>query len=117
MPKTSLSLAFAFFVSLGMTASALAQTIHLPPAVSQSQSTGTIPVRSGDEIQKEQMRRANELRREEIKRDMEKLFQLSSELREFVEKDQGVLSLDAIKKAEQMEKLAHSVKTKMKQSY
>ena len=54
---------------------------------------------------------------EEIKRDTEKLFQLSTDLKEYVDKNQGVLSLDAVKKAEQIEKLAHGLKSKIKQSY
>lgn len=44
-------------------------------------------------------------------------YQCGAGTEESVEKSPGVLSLDAIKKAEQIEKLARSVKTKMKQSY
>jgi hypothetical protein len=122
MARSSCSLAFALFSFLATAGLALGQqndgTIHLPPTVSNSPSMGNIPVRSGDDMQKEQLKKANEMRQEEIRRDTEKLFQLSTELRDFVDKSrQGVLSLDAIKKAEQIEKLAHSVKSKMKQSY
>jgi transposase len=121
MPRASFPLAFALFISLGMVGLAFAQNdgkIHLPPTISQSPSMGNIPVRSADDALKEQMKKANELRLEEIKRDTEKLFQLSSELKDFVVKtNQGVLSLDALKKAEQIEKLAHSVKSKMKLAY
>jgi hypothetical protein len=54
----------------------------------------------------------------EIKRDTEKLFTLSSELKDFVDQhSQGVLSLEAVKKAEQIEKLAKSLKSKIKQSF
>jgi hypothetical protein len=75
-------------------------------------------VRTQQEADRERMKKANELRQEEIKRDTEKLFQLSTELKDFVDKsNQGILSLDALKKAEQIEKLAHSVKSKLKQSY
>jgi len=43
------------------------------------------------------------------------LLKLSVELKEQVDKsDENVLSLDVIKKAEEIEKLAHSVKEKMK---
>jgi hypothetical protein len=117
MPRSSFSLAFALLVFLGSPHFAHGQTIHLPPSISNSQTMGSPPVRSADEQQKEQLKRANELRQEEIKRDTEKLFQLSTELKDFVDKgSQGVLSMDALKKAEQIEKLAHSVKSKMKQS-
>ena len=54
----------------------------------------------------------------EIKHDTEKVFQLTTEWKDFVEKsDQGILPADILKKAEQVEKLAHSVKSKLKQSY
>ena len=35
----------------------------------------------------------------------------------YVDKNQGILSLDAVKKAEQIEKLAHGLKSKIKQSF
>jgi len=43
------------------------------------------------------------------------LLKLSVELKQFVDKsDENVLSLDVIKRADEIEKLAHSVKEKMK---
>jgi len=97
---------------------ARAQTIHLPPAVSQSQGMGNVPVTTGDDVQKKQAAAANLQRQVEIRRDTEKMLELTSELKEYLLKnDQTVMSLDAIKKAEQIEKLAHGVKSKMKQLY
>jgi hypothetical protein len=90
---------------------------HLPPSIVRGPGMDRVPVRTADEAQKEQMQKANELRQEEVRRDTEKLCQLSIELRDLVKKNQSVLSLDAVKKAEQIEKLARGVKTKMKQSY
>jgi hypothetical protein len=50
-----------------------------------------------------------------LKHDTDKLLRLSVELKDSVDKsDENVLSLDVIKKAEEIEKLAHSVKEKMK---
>ena len=50
-----------------------------------------------------------------LKRDTEKLLKLSQELKESVDKsDENVLSVEVIKKAEEIEKLAKSVKDKMK---
>jgi hypothetical protein len=50
-----------------------------------------------------------------LKHDTDKLLKLSVELKSYVDKsDENVLSLDVIKKAEEIEKLAHSVKDKMK---
>ena len=58
------------------------------------------------------------MRQQEIRRDTEKMAELTQELKEYLLKsDQTVMSLDAIKKAEQIEKLAHGVKSKMKQSF
>jgi len=61
---------------------------------------------------------ANRQRQVEIRRDIEKMAALMQELRDYLAKaDQGVMSVDAIKKAQQIEKLAHSVKSKMKQTF
>jgi hypothetical protein len=50
-----------------------------------------------------------------LKSDTDKLLKLSLELKSSVDKsDENVLSLDVIKKAEEIEKLARSVKDKMK---
>jgi hypothetical protein len=76
-----------------------------------------VPLTPGDDVQKSQAQAANLQRQAEIRRDTEKLFQLTSELKDYLEKSgQGVMSMGAIKKAEQIEKLAHGVKAKMKQS-
>lgn len=95
-----------------------AQQIHLPPAVSQSQGMGNVPVRPNDETQRKQAMAANLQRQAEMKRDGEKLAQLTQELNDYLQnKGEGVISVDALKKAEQIEKLAHSVKSKMKHSF
>jgi hypothetical protein len=66
-------------------------------------------------IQKEMEKKANEQRQAELKRDTEKLLKLSTELKDYVDKsNENVLSLDVIKKADEIEKLAHSVKTRMR---
>ena len=117
MRKAS-SLALVFLAALCAVSLASAQQIHLPPAVSQGPGMGNVPVTSGDPAQKEQAKAANLQRQAEIKRDTEKMFQLAAELKDYLDKaDQGVMSMDALKKAEQIEKLAHGVKSKMKQSF
>ena len=114
--KLILSLSLLF--NLASAGLAFGQTIHLPPSVRQGPDTASVPVRTQEEADRERIKKANELRQEEITRDTEKLFQLSTELKDFVDKNnQGILSLDALKKAEQIEKLARSVKSKIKQSY
>ncbi|HET9305084.1 MAG TPA: hypothetical protein VFO46_03580 [Candidatus Sulfotelmatobacter sp.] len=79
---------------------------------------GSVPVTVGDTVQKQQAEAASLQRQVEIKRDTEKMFELTQELKDYLLKtDQSTMSVDAIKKAEQIEKLAKSVKSKMKQSY
>jgi hypothetical protein len=64
---------------------------------------------------KEMEKKANLERQAELKRDTDKLFQLSTELKQYVDKtNENVLSLDVLKKADEIEKLAHSVKVKMR---
>jgi biopolymer transport protein ExbD len=94
-----------------------AQQIHLPPSVSQSQSMGGMPTTTGDPVQKQQAIAANQQRQVEIRRDTDKMAELTQQLKEYLSKNDQVMSLDAIKKVEQIEKLAHNVKGKMKQSY
>jgi len=114
----TMSIALVLLTVIGAANPAPAQQVHLPPAVSQGQGMGTPPLKSGDDIQKQQAIAANLQRQAEIRRDTEKMFQLSSELKEYLDKTgQGVMSVDAIKKAEQIEKLAHGVKSKMKQLF
>ena len=117
MHKLSLQgiVAFATILTLGGICSA--QQIHLPPAISQSQSMGGMPTTTGDPIQKQQAIAANQQRQVEIRRDTEKMAELTKELREYLGKNDQVMSMDAIKKVEQIEKLAHSVRGKMKQSF
>ena len=73
----------------------------------------------GDEararITREMEKKAAKERVAALKSDTDKLLKLSVELKSYVDKsDENVLSLDVIKKAEEIEKLAKSVKEKMK---
>ena len=66
-------------------------------------------------MEKEMAKKANQERQADLKRDTEKLLKLATELKEYVDKtNENVLSLNVLKKAEEIEKLAHSVKGKMK---
>jgi hypothetical protein len=67
------------------------------------------------EQRKAMEKQRNLQRQEDIKKDSEKLLELATELKQYVDKtNENTLSLDVIKKAEQIEKLARSVKEKMK---
>ena len=64
---------------------------------------------------KEMARKRNLQRQDELKKDTEKLLELATELKQSVDKtDENTLSLEVIKKAEEIEKLAKGVKDKMK---
>ncbi len=56
-----------------------------------------------------------EQRYRDLKRDAEKLLELATELKQYVDKSgENVLSLEVLKKADQMEKLARDLKNRMK---
>lgn len=62
-------------------------------------------------------KKQNVQRQEDLKKDTEKLLELATELKQYVDKtNENTLSMDVIKKADQIEKLAKTVKEKMKGS-
>jgi hypothetical protein len=78
------------------------------------------PHRSVDDAKRDAKRSEamNKDRAQRIKRDTDKLLQLATELKEYVDKtNENVLSLDVVKKAEEVEKLAKSIREKMKEDY
>lgn len=96
----------------------LAQKINPEPP--QSPKTDISPP-IGDEdetrarLASEMAKKAAKQRVAALKNDTDKLLRLSVELKQFVDKsDENVLSVDVIKKADEIEKLAKSVKDKMK---
>ena len=67
------------------------------------------------QAEKDMAKKANQERQEQLKKDTDSLLKLATELKDYVDKtNENILSLDVIKKADQIEKLAHSVKEKMK---
>ena len=94
--------------------SCLAQTPGFP-----RQSDPSSPTADEDEtrarIAHDMEKKAAKDRVAALKNDTDKLVKLSMELKSYVDKsDENVLSLSVIKKAEEIEKLAKSVKDKMK---
>jgi hypothetical protein len=66
-------------------------------------------------LAKEQAKAANQQRQQHLKQDTDKLLKLATELKTEVDKSNAnILSVEVIKKADEIEKLAHSVKEKMK---
>lgn len=100
----------------------------LGPGVSQTRSDpqSTDPVRPlGDprrnddpfagKMAEQQARSRNIDRQKKLVSDTDKLLSLATELKQEVDKsNRDTLSIDVVKKADEIEKLAHSVKEKMK---
>jgi hypothetical protein len=65
--------------------------------------------------ERDRAKKLNQDRQAAIKRDTDKLLALATELKDYVDKsNEHVLSLDVVRKAEEIEKLAHHVREKMK---
>ena len=70
---------------------------------------------SRERLALEMRKKANLERQAALRSDTEKLFKLAEELKASVDKSSAnVLSIEVVKKAEEIEKLARSVKEKMK---
>jgi hypothetical protein len=99
-------------VSGGAQKSALQQ----PPV--HQEDIGVSPVDKDEaqaQIEHDAAKKAAKERVAALKSDTDKLLKLSVELKTYVDKsNENVLSLDVIKKAEEIEKLARSVKDKMR---
>jgi len=120
MFRSMLLFTFVTLVIASFSRASLAQSttspggMHLPPLAEQSQGMG-VPVKTEDQVSQERLKKYRELRQQELIRDANKLHQLSGELKDYLDKNGStILSLDMLKKAEAVEKLAHSVRTKMK---
>lgn len=85
----------------------------IPPGIRQQETD-----ERQRKLEEDLAKRANEQRQANIKKDTEKLFKLAGELKQYVDKtNEGILSIEVVKKAEEIEKLAHSVKEKMRTGY
>jgi hypothetical protein len=108
-------LAWSLFLFLCFARPAAAQSRQgLPP----QRIDGTVAPEESDardRISRDLVKRANLERQAALKADTDKLVKLAGELKQYVDKsNENVLSVDVLKKAEEIEKLAHSVKDKMK---
>jgi hypothetical protein len=104
------------------TAGAVTAQSYRPAGQPPVGRTEFIPVNSeGTDIPQrmvlETAKKANIERQARMKAETAKLFKLAEELRDSVDKtNENILSLDVLKKADEIEKLAHRVKEKMKGS-
>jgi hypothetical protein len=107
LPLSLLLLMLASPLSLLAQNSAQSPHLHNPNAVPED------PDRQA--MDKEMLKKANQERQAQLRRDTERLYELSTQLKQYVDKsNENTLSLEVIKKAEEIEKLAHSVKEKMR---
>ena len=68
-------------------------------------------------MQDRQVKELNKKRQQDIQNDTQKLFDLATELKAAVDKsNENLLSLDVVRKADEVEKLAKRVKEKMKEA-
>jgi glutamate synthase domain-containing protein 3 len=98
---------------------ALAQVVDPSPTPSASMSGGQRQRQPEDQWtedqKREMLKKQNLQRQQDIKKDTDQLLDLATELKQYVDKtNENIISVDVIKKAEQIEKLAHAVKEKMK---
>lgn len=110
-------IAWTLFICLLFAMPGKAQAPGAKPG--QPPTTDPMPTGDMDESQARQQRdmvkKANLARQAQLKNDTDKLLKLAVELKNYVDKsNENVLSLDVLKKADEIEKLAHSVKDKMK---
>jgi hypothetical protein len=81
----------------------------------QGQSRESPPDPALEKMQKNAEKQRNEKRQGDLKRDTDELYKLASDLKKSVDSsNEHVLSLEVIRKAEAIEKLAKSVRQKMK---
>jgi hypothetical protein len=109
------SLSLVVFLFLLFAISGNAQTHPGPPQRVDGTVAPADDNESRDRIARDMAKKANQERQALLKADTDKLVKLAGELKDYVDKsNEYVLSLEVLKKAEEIEKLAHSEKDKMK---
>jgi len=88
---------------------------HLPPELNRIPDTNQQNDINAQNAQKESFEAANAARKKQIAEDSAKLLKLATDLKAEVDKTtKDTLSMNVIRKADEIEKLAHDVKEKMK---
>lgn len=84
-------------------------------SVDPGQIVNEPPSKAVRDLERKQAKAANQKRFQDLKRDTNKLLQLATELKAAVDKaNENTLSVEVIKKAEEIEKLSHDVQKKMR---
>lgn len=87
---------------------------HLPPELNRIPDNNQANQINDQQQKRQDFEAANAARKKQINADSAKLLKLAMELKSEVDKtDKDTLSLGVIRKADEIEKLAHSVKEKM----
>lgn len=108
---------------LSVAPSVPARSTFLPPVLVQGMDPQFGRRRNGmspDEQQRERdrVRAMNKDRQQKLKQDTDKLLQLATELKQYVDKtNENMLSVEVLKKTDEIEKLTKSVREKMKTAY
>jgi hypothetical protein len=112
---------FGALLFLALISASTVKAQSVPRLPDPSLSPGGQSASDSEEMKKwkaKMAKEANKERQADIQRDTEKLLKLATELKQYVDKtNENILSFEVVKKAEEIEKLAHSVKDKMKTSY
>lgn len=103
---------------------AFASLVLFPVVLSSRVVAGAVQYQAADpepkskemrELERRQEKARNTQRHEDLKRDTDKLLQLATELKIAVDRsNENTLSMDVIKKADEIEKLSKSVQKKMR---
>jgi hypothetical protein len=113
IPKCMLISAVFLLLLTGSAVAPMQAQIPLPDATERSRDAATTEKQR--EFERQRLKAENKKRQEDIKRDTDKLLQLATELKLYVDKtNENVLSVEVINKAEQIEKLSKEVQKKMK---
>lgn len=88
-----------------------------PPIAPEFGGHGPVqPDTVDQQMEEARQKKLKEMRKEQLKRDTERMAQLSNEVKDFIDKSDGnVLSLDEIKKMDEIQKLARSIEERMKE--
>lgn len=114
LPKSLMFVVAVLLLTLPRIGAELTPPTNDEPAPQIDQPKG--PPEPFEKEQQRTMEKArNEGRQKELKRDTVRLLELATELKQYVDRtNESVLSVEVIRKAEEIERLAKSVKNKMK---
>ena len=118
-------LRLALFLALALSAVLLLTSTHLRAAQSQSPIPGDAstsrpgeqhpPTRDEVQMRRSQQRQLAKANYEQMKKDADQLLKLATELKHYVDTaGENTLSMDVLKKTDEIEKLSKDIRNKMK---